>query len=126
MSPKALAEKLAAAKAAGLLPKVVIPVHFTGEPCDMLAIGALAREYGFTVIEDASHAIGGRYGPSPIGSCMHSAMTVFSFHPVKIITTAEGGLVTTNDEQLARRLQLFRSYGDRTSVVEGKRVAVRV
>ncbi len=111
MCPDKLAAKLAQAKAAGRLPKVVIPVHLCGQSCDMEAIGALASEYGFKVIEDASHAIGADYGGAPVGSCAHSDITVFSFHPVKIITTAEGGLCTTNDAKLARRMELFRSHG---------------
>src|ERR1700722_5763942 len=87
-----LREKLFSAKAAGPLPKVVIPVHLAGQSCDMRAIHALANEYGFQVIEDASHAIGGGYRGEPIGCCRYSAITVFSFHPVKIITTGEGGI----------------------------------
>lgn len=106
-----LEAKLRAAKAAGRLPKVVIPVHFAGQPCDMERIGTLSREYGFTVIEDASHAIGASYKGKPTGNCAHSAMTVFSFHPVKIVTTGEGGLVTTNDPALFRRLARLRSHG---------------
>ncbi|EHP85507.1 DegT/DnrJ/EryC1/StrS aminotransferase [Geobacter metallireducens RCH3] len=91
MSAERLEEKLERAAREGKLPKVVIPVHFAGQSCDMEAIGRLAGRYGFTVIEDASHAIGGRYKSEPVGNCRHSAMTVFSFHPVKIITTGEGG-----------------------------------
>lgn len=111
MSPKALEEKLKAAKADGKLPKVVIPVHFSGLPCDMARIGALAGEYGFRVIEDASHAIGASDGNRKVGSCQHSDITVFSFHPVKIITTAEGGLATTQSDELAKRMQDLRSHG---------------
>lgn len=106
-----LAEKLAAAALTGTLPKVVIPVHFAGQPCDMVAIHALAQQYGFRVIEDASHAIGGRYRGEPIGNGRYSDITVLSFHPVKVITTAEGGIALTNDANLARRMQLFRSHG---------------
>lgn len=106
-----LETKLAEAKAAGRLPKVVIPVHLTGQSCDMEEIGALARAYGVAVIEDASHAIGGAYGNRPVGACTHSDIAVFSFHPVKIITTAEGGLAVTQDKQLADRMMLFRSHG---------------
>lgn len=111
MCPRALAEKLAAAKAAGRLPKVLVPVHLQGEPCDMAAIGALAREYGVRVIEDASHAIGAKHAGHKVGACTHSDICVFSFHPVKIVTTAEGGLATTNDPALARRMELARSHG---------------
>lgn len=111
MSVPALAEKLRQAKAAGHLPKVVIPVHLAGQSCDMAGIHALSREFGFRIIEDASHAIGGKYRGEPVGNCRYSDMTVFSFHPVKIVTTAEGGLVVTNDTELGHRLRLFRSHG---------------
>jgi len=111
MCPRALAEKLAAAKTEGRLPKVLVPVHLQGEPCDMPAIGALARAYGVRVIEDASHAIGAVQAGRKVGACTHSDITVFSFHPVKIVTTAEGGLATTNDPALARRMELARSHG---------------
>lgn len=111
MSITALEEKLQLADAENRLPKIVIPVHFTGEPCDMAAIHALSQQYGFKVIEDASHAIGGKYHKQPIGNCEFSDITVFSFHPVKIITTAEGGLATTNDPVLAEKMQLLRSHG---------------
>lgn len=90
MCPQALAVKLAEAEKTGMLPKVVIPVHFSGLPCDMAAIAELAKRYGFRVIEDASHAIGARYRGTITGDCRYSDITVFSFHPVKIITTAEG------------------------------------
>jgi UDP-4-amino-4,6-dideoxy-N-acetyl-beta-L-altrosamine transaminase len=108
---QALAAKLALAAKAGRLPKVVVPVHLCGQPCDMAAIHALAQQYGFKVIEDASHAIGGRYRDEPIGNCRYSDITVFSFHPVKIITTGEGGMALTADAELARRLDLLRSHG---------------
>ncbi|MFD0917602.1 UDP-4-amino-4,6-dideoxy-N-acetyl-beta-L-altrosamine transaminase [Pseudahrensia aquimaris] len=111
MCPKALAAKLEEAKAAGRLPKVVIPVHLCGQPCDMAAIGELAKKYGFKVIEDASHAIGGRYRDEPVGACAHSDIAVFSFHPVKIVTTAEGGCATTQDDELAAALERFRTHG---------------
>ena len=111
MSTERLAEKLVQAKKDGMLPKVVVPVHFGGQSCDMLAIQLLSRQYGFKVIEDASHAIGGRYKNEAIGSCRYSDITVFSFHPVKIITTGEGGVALTNDSKLAERMQLFRSHG---------------
>ncbi|MCL6483879.1 MAG: UDP-4-amino-4,6-dideoxy-N-acetyl-beta-L-altrosamine transaminase, partial [Janthinobacterium lividum] len=111
LSVEALARKLSQAKLAGRLPKVVIPVHLTGQPCDMLAIHALGQEYGFKIIEDASHAIGGKYRGEPIGNCRYSDITVFSFHPVKIITSAEGGMATTQDAQLATSLQQLRSHG---------------
>ncbi|WP_299807263.1 UDP-4-amino-4,6-dideoxy-N-acetyl-beta-L-altrosamine transaminase [uncultured Shewanella sp.] len=103
--------KLADAKRKGLLPKVVIPVHLAGHCCDMKSLAQLAKEYGFKVIEDASHCIGARYRQSPVGHCQYSDISVFSFHPVKIITTAEGGAATTNDAALAKSMQLLRSHG---------------
>lgn len=112
LSPLKLKEKLEYAKTQQLpLPKVVIPVHLSGQSCDMEAIADLSVEYGFSIIEDASHAIGGRYQGHVIGSCQYSDITVFSFHPVKIITTAEGGAALTNDSQLASKMELFRSHG---------------
>ncbi|MDZ5632387.1 UDP-4-amino-4,6-dideoxy-N-acetyl-beta-L-altrosamine transaminase [Janthinobacterium sp. GMG1] len=111
MSIEVLKQKLAQAKLAGRLPKVLIPVHLTGQPCDMASIHALGQEYGFKIIEDASHAIGGKYRGEPIGNCQYSDITVFSFHPVKIITSAEGGMATTQDAQLAISLQQLRSHG---------------
>lgn len=111
LCPQALAEKLSQAKIHGNLPKVVIPVHFSGQPCDMQAIRALAQEYGFRIIEDASHAIGGRYKTEPIGNCHYGDITIFSFHPVKIITTGEGGMALTNDADLANKMRLLRSHG---------------
>jgi UDP-4-amino-4,6-dideoxy-N-acetyl-beta-L-altrosamine transaminase len=111
MSIDRLAEKLAAAKAAGRLPKVVIPVHLCGQPCDMRAIRALSGTYGFRVIEDASHAVGGRYRDEPIGACRYSDVTVFSFHPVKVITAGEGGMAVTQDAELAARMNRLRTHG---------------
>ena len=111
LSVPALEAKLAAAEASGTLPKVVVPVHFAGQSCDMAAIHALGQRYGFRIIEDASHAVGGSYQGQPVGSCRHSDITVFSFHPVKIITTAEGGMAMTNDPVLAGRLERLRSHG---------------
>jgi UDP-4-amino-4,6-dideoxy-N-acetyl-beta-L-altrosamine transaminase len=111
MDPAALAKKLEQADRVGKLPKAIIPVHFSGQPCDMAAIGALAKRYGVKVIEDASHAVGADYRGVKIGAGAHSDMTVFSFHPVKIITTAEGGMVMTNDEELYRRLAMLRTHG---------------
>lgn len=111
MSVDRLAEKLALAEHSRKLPKVVIPVHLCGHPCDMTAIHALAQQYGFKVIEDASHAIGGKYRGEPIGNCRYSDITIFSFHPVKIITTGEGGMAMTNDAELAKRMRLLRSHG---------------
>jgi UDP-4-amino-4,6-dideoxy-N-acetyl-beta-L-altrosamine transaminase len=111
LSVDRLAQKLAKAEQAGRLPKVVIPVHLCGQPCEMAGIQALSRRYGFRIIEDASHAIGGKYRGEPIGNCRYSDITVFSFHPVKIITTAEGGMAVTADPQLAKRMQLLRSHG---------------
>jgi UDP-4-amino-4,6-dideoxy-N-acetyl-beta-L-altrosamine transaminase len=111
LCPQALEAKLIAAEKAGCLPKIVVPVHFTGQPCDMVAIHALSQRFGFKIIEDASHAIGGRYKGEPIGNCRYSDITVFSFHPVKIITTAEGGMALTNSDEHATRLGLLRSHG---------------
>ena len=111
MSIEHLAEMLAVAEKIDKLPKVVIPVHLCGQPCDMEGIYALSQKYGFKIIEDASHAIGGKYKGEPIGNCRYSDITVFSFHPVKIITTAEGGMALTNDLKLAKRMQLLRSHG---------------
>lgn len=111
LSVDRLAEKLAQAEKTGNLPKVVIPVHLCGQPCDMVGIHALSQRYGFKIIEDASHAIGGRDRGEPVGNCHYSDITVFSFHPVKIITTGEGGMAVTNDAQLAKCMQLLRSHG---------------
>ena len=111
MSVQALEAKLEMAELKGTLPNVVVPVHLCGTSCDMASISALADRYGFSVLEDASHAIGGTYQGQPVGSCLHSSITVFSFHPVKIITSAEGGLATTNDPLLAERMMDLRSHG---------------
>jgi len=111
MCPDSLEEKLRRSAVAGCLPKIVVPVHLAGLSCDMVRIGALAREYGFHVIEDASHAIGGRYGNQAVGYCEHSDIAVFSFHPVKIVTTGEGGAALTRDADLARRMDRLRSHG---------------
>jgi len=125
LSVNRLAEKLAEAESKNKLPKVVIPVHLGGQPCDMAGIYSLSQKYGFKIIEDASHAIGGRYKGDPIGSCRYSDITVFSFHPVKIITTGEGGMALTNDAELAKRMRLLRSHGitrdadDMTHVPDG-------
>lgn len=106
-----LATRLEQAEKTGTLPKVIIPVHMCGQPCDMEIISTLAKKYGVHVIEDASHAVGGRYQGAPIGNCAFSDITIFSFHPVKIITTAEGGLALTNNGKLAEQMALFRSHG---------------
>lgn len=111
LCPKALETKLIEAKRNGTLPKVLVPVHFSGQPCDMQAIHALSKQYGFKIIEDASHAIGGKYQNEFIGNCRYSDITIFSFHPVKIITTAEGGMALTNDTFLAEKMNLYRSHG---------------
>jgi UDP-4-amino-4,6-dideoxy-N-acetyl-beta-L-altrosamine transaminase len=111
LSVKELEKKLIWAKQKDRLPKVVIPVHFAGQSCNMKKIFSLGKKYGFKIIEDASHAIGGKYLDKPIGGCQYSDITVFSFHPVKIITTAEGGLATTNSKDLAEKMQLYRSHG---------------
>ncbi len=109
MSVRALAAKLAAAKANGRLPKIVVPVDFSGLPCDLLQIRALADEYGFYIISDGSHAVGATYRGKPIGK--FADITVFSFHPVKIVTTGEGGLCLTDNDELAQKLRLYRSHG---------------
>jgi UDP-4-amino-4,6-dideoxy-N-acetyl-beta-L-altrosamine transaminase len=111
MSAAALAEKLERAKRDGGLPDVVIPVHMAGQSCDMAAIAELGRRYGFRIIEDASHAVGARYRGEPVGNCRFSDIAVFSFHPVKIITTAEGGMALTNDAGLAARMAMLRTHG---------------
>lgn len=111
LCPFQLEAKLITAQQAGTLPKVVVAVHLTGQPCDMAAIHALSEKFGFKIIEDASHAIGGRYKGEFIGSGRYSDITVFSFHPVKIITTAEGGMALTNNDELANRMGLLRSHG---------------
>jgi dTDP-4-amino-4,6-dideoxygalactose transaminase len=111
LSPRALADKLACAQRESNLPKIVVAVHFAGESCDMREIHTLAVEYGFHVIEDASHAIGARYNARPVGCGEFSDIVVFSFHPVKIVTTAEGGMALTSDPELATALQLHRSHG---------------
>ncbi len=107
MSVDELEKKLAA----GGRPKVVVPVHLCGQSCDMERIYALSKKYSFTVIEDASHALGATYKGMRVGNCKYSDMTVFSFHPVKIITTGEGGMVLTNDKDLYEKLTLYRSHG---------------
>ncbi len=111
LSVDRLAEKLAMAAKTGRLPKLVIPVHLCGQACDMAGIHALSRQYGFRIIEDASHAISGRFQGERIGNCRFSDITVFSFHPVKIITSGEGGMALTQDPLLAKRLRLLRSHG---------------
>jgi len=111
LSVAALARKLEEAEKAGRLPKVVIPVHMCGQSCDMTAIHALGQRYGFRIIEDASHAIGGKYLGAPVGGCRFSDITVFSFHPVKIITTGEGGMAVTNNTDLAGTMRRLRSHG---------------
>lgn len=111
LSVDRLSLKLEKAEREGTLPKVVIPVHLAGQSCDMVGIHTLSQRYGFKVIEDASHAIGGKYRGAPIGGCRYSDITVFSFHPVKIITTGEGGLALTNDLAIATRLARLRSHG---------------
>ncbi len=111
LCPQALERKLVVAESEGRLPKVVVPVHLCGQSCDMHAIHALSKRFGFKIIEDASHAIGGKYMGEPIGNCRYSDITVFSFHPVKIITTAEGGMALTNCAEVANKLALFRSHG---------------
>ena len=111
LSVSALQSKLQLAQRSQTLPKALIAVHLAGQPCDLQEISALCRHYGIHLIEDACHALGARYHEAPIGNCAYSDMTVFSFHPVKPITTGEGGAITTRDEQLAAKLRLYRSHG---------------
>ncbi|MEY9200319.1 UDP-4-amino-4,6-dideoxy-N-acetyl-beta-L-altrosamine transaminase [Sinorhizobium sp. CCBAU 05631] len=111
LSPAELERKLLTAAEDGVLPKIVVLVHLTGQPCAMAEFHDLAKRYGFRIIEDASHAIGGKYQGEPIGNCRYSDVTVFSFHPVKIVTTAEGGAALTNNKELADKMALFRSHG---------------
>ena len=111
LSIEDLERRLEAAEREGRLPKIVVPVHLCGQSCDMSAIADLAKRYQFRVIEDASHAIGGKYRNGLVGNCRYSDITIFSFHPVKIVTTAEGGMALTNDEALAAKMALLRSHG---------------
>lgn len=111
MCPEKLETKLIQAQKEGSLPKIVVPVHFAGQSCDMKRIYELSQHYGFSIIEDASHAIGGKYLGRPVGGCQYSDITVFSFHPVKIITTGEGGVATTGSKVLAEKMNLLRSHG---------------
>ena len=111
MSVSSLSDKLKIAEKKGKLPKIVIPVHFAGQPCDMRKINDLSKQYGFKIIEDASHAIGASYEEIKVGSCTHSDITVFSFHPVKIITTGEGGMALTNDEKLSDTMRMISTHG---------------
>ena len=111
MSVDSLEQKLIAAKKTNTLPKLVVPVHFGGQSCDMQKIAELSDKYGFKIVEDASHAVGGEYQGKPVGCCQYSSITVFSFHPVKIITTGEGGALLTNDDSLNRKLRLLRTHG---------------
>ena len=111
MSVEALRKKLQQAERDGTLPKIVVPVHLCGTSCSMKEIALLAQRYGFSVVEDASHAIGGLYKNKYVGSCCYSDITIFSFHPVKIITTGEGGIATTNNPELASKMYMLRSHG---------------
>ena len=111
MNVDLLYSKLKKSKSLNKLPKVVIPVHFAGQPCDMVSIYKLSKEFGFKIIEDASHAIGSQYNKIKVGSCRHSQITVFSFHPVKIITTGEGGMLLTNKKEISEKLIRLRTNG---------------
>ena len=111
MCTDALSVKLIEAEKLDKLPKIVIPVHFAGQPCDMKKIYELSKQYGFRIIEDASHAIGASYNDIKIGSCKFSDIAIFSFHPVKIITTGEGGMAVTNDENLANHMRRLSTHG---------------
>ena len=106
-----LREKLTSAKKENKLPKILIPVHLCGQSCDMKEIKKLSEIYGFKVIEDASHALGSKYFKNYVGNCSYSDITIFSFHPVKIITSGEGGMATTNSLEISNKLNLFRSHG---------------
>jgi len=118
LSLEALEDKLIVAEKNGTLPKVVIPVHLCGQSCDMAGIHSLGNKYGFRIIEDASHAVGGKYKNEPIGSCKYSDITIFSFHPVKIITTGEGGMALTNNPMLAEKMKKYRSHGLTSNSIE--------
>jgi UDP-4-amino-4,6-dideoxy-N-acetyl-beta-L-altrosamine transaminase len=120
MSVDALSEKLEQAEKLGKLPKIVIPVHFAGQPCDMIAIHNLSKRYGFKIIEDASHSIGASYSETKVGTCAHSDIVVFSFHPVKIITTGEGGMALTNNKKLYNRMCRLRTHGITSDKTEMK------
>ena len=111
MSIDHLKEKLEISRSLNKLPKVVIPVHFAGQPCDMPEIYKLSKKYGFQIIEDASHAIGAKYNKIKVGSCHHSQITIFSFHPVKIITSGEGGMLLTNNNKIFEKLKRLRTNG---------------
>lgn len=121
MSIEALEQKLQEAEKIGRLPKIVIPVHFAGEPCNLKAIKALADRFGFAIIDDASHAIGGRYGEFAIGGTPYSDITIFSFHPVKIITTGEGGMAVTSNPELGAKLARLRTHGITRNIAEMSR-----
>jgi len=118
LSTACLEEKLIKAEKQGQLPKIVIPVHFAGQSCDMVKIHELSIQYGFKIIEDASHAVGGKYYGEPIGNCRYSDITVFSFHPVKIITAGEGGVALTNVPSLALKMKLLRSHNITSNATE--------
>lgn len=120
MSVDCLKKKLIQAKKYNKLPKLVVPVHFAGQSCEMKALWKLSREYGFKIIEDASHALGGEYLDKKIGCCEYSDMTVFSFHPVKMITTGEGGAITTNNKILNEKIELLRTHGITKDVTKFK------
>ena len=111
ISIDALSKKLTEAEKLKKLPKIIVPVHFGGQPCDMESIYDLSKRYKFKIIEDASHAIGASYNKIKVGSCSHSDITVFSFHPVKIITTAEGGMALTNNKNIAEKISSLRTHG---------------
>lgn len=111
LCPSRLEEKLVGAEKTGTLPKIVVPVHFAGQSCDMLRIHALSQKYGFRILEDAAHALGGSYLGENIGNCRWSDAVSHSFHPVKIITSGEGGMITTNDDELAWRIGMLRTHG---------------
>ena len=111
LSISALKEKLVIAEKKGRLPKIIIPVHLAGSSCEMKELFLLSKKYSFSIIEDASHAIGGKYEDNFVGACLYSSITVFSFHPVKIITTGEGGVATTNEPELAQKMQVLRTHG---------------
>jgi UDP-4-amino-4,6-dideoxy-N-acetyl-beta-L-altrosamine transaminase len=122
LCPQALEKKLIEAAHAGLLPKILVAVHLSGQPCDMASIHALGERFGFKIIEDASHAIGAKYKNEFTGNCQFSDITIFSFHPVKIITTAEGGMAVTNNAVLAKKMEHLRSHGITRDAMEMKKI----
>ena len=111
ISVEILEEKLKTARKIKKVPKILVLVHLAGNPCDLQKVFDLSKEYGFSIIEDASHALGSKYSGEHIGSSVYSDISVFSFHPVKNITTGEGGMILTNNQKLSEKIHLYRSHG---------------